>query len=136
MEISLQLQGSRVERLLLNKDIELESSKSNVKSLSVFTKFPNSDSESRDFLVTFEIVLSLSQGYLLEIEHSSIFTSNVNLDKKFQESNFPKVNAPAIAYPFLRTFIANFLLNSGYEPIILPSINFTKFKICFKKKLL
>ncbi|MGD4786207.1 protein-export chaperone SecB, partial [Xanthomonas citri pv. citri] len=83
---------------------------------------------SRDFLVTFEIVLSLSQGYLLEIEHSSIFTSNVNLDKKFQESNFPKVNAPAIAYPFLRTFIANFLLNSGYEPIILPSINFTKFK--------
>ena len=128
MEISLQLQGSRVERLLLNKDIELESSKSNVKSLSVFTKFPNSDSESRDFLVTFEIVLSLSQGYLLEIEHSSIFTSNVNLDKKFQESNFPKVNAPAIAYPFLRTFIANFLLNSGYEPIILPSINFTKFK--------
>ena len=64
MEISLQLQGSRVERLLLNKDIELESSKSNVKSLSVFTKFPNSDSESRDFLVTFEIVLSLSQGYL------------------------------------------------------------------------
>ena len=128
MEISLQLQGSRVERLLLNKDIELESSKSNVKSLSVFTKFPNSDSESRDFLVTFEIVLSLSQGYLLEIEHSSIFTSNVNLDKKFQESNFPKVNAPAIAYPFLRTFIANFLLNSGYEPIILPSLNFTKFK--------
>ena len=128
MEISLQLQGSRVERLLLNKDIELESSKSNVKSLSVFTKFPNSDSVSRDFLVTFEIVLSLSQGYLLEIEHSSIFTSNVNLDKKFQESNFPKVNAPAIAYPFLRTFIANFLLNSGYEPIILPSINFTKFK--------
>ena len=128
MAISLQLQGSRVERLLLNKDIELESSKSNVKSLSVFTKFPNSDSESRDFLVTFEIVLSLSQGYLLEIEHSSIFTSNVNLDKKFQESNFPKVNAPAIAYPFLRTFIANFLLNSGYEPIILPSINFTKFK--------
>ena len=128
MEISLQLQGSRVERLLLNKDIELESSKSNVKSLSVFTKFPNSDSESRDFLVTFEIVLSLSQGYLLEIEHSSIFTSNVNLDKKFQESNFPKVNAPAIAYPFLRTFIANFLLNSGYEPIILPSINFTKIK--------
>ena len=128
MEISLQLQGSRVERLLLNKDIELESSKSNVKSLSVFTKFPNSDSESRDFLVTFEIVLSLSQGYLLEIEHSSIFTSNVNLDKKFQESNCPKVNAPAIAYPFLRTFIANFLLNSGYEPIILPSINFTKFK--------
>lgn len=128
MEISLQLQGSRVERLLLNKDIELESSKSNVKSLSVFTKFPNSDSESRDFLVTFEIILSLSQGYLLEIEHSSIFTSNVNLDKKFQESNFPKVNAPAIAYPFLRTFIANFLLNSGYEPIILPSINFTKFK--------
>ena len=128
MEISLQLQGSRVERLLLNKDIELESSKSNVKSLSVFTKFPNSDSESRDFLVTFEIVLSLSQGYLLEIEHSSIFTSNVNLDKKFQDTNFPKVNAPAIAYPFLRTFIANFLLNSGYEPIILPSINFTKFK--------
>ena len=51
-----------------------------------------------------------------------------DIDEKFKESNFPIINAPAIAYPFLRAFVSNFFVSSGYYPILLPTYNFTKFK--------
>lgn len=37
---------------------------------------------------------------------------------------FAKINAPAIAYPFLRAYIANFFISSGYNALMLPTINF------------
>lgn len=48
------------------------------------------------------------------------------VDDSFKSSNFPKVNAPAIAFPYLRAFISNLTLQAGYKPIVLPSINFNK----------
>lgn len=46
--------------------------------------------------------------------------------EEFKLSSFPKVNAPAIAFPYLRAFISNLTLQSGLEPVILPSINFVQ----------
>lgn len=46
--------------------------------------------------------------------------------EEFKLSSFPKVNAPAIAFPYLRAFISNLTLQSGLEPVILPSINFVE----------
>lgn len=48
------------------------------------------------------------------------------ITEKFKLSSFPKINAPAIAFPFLRAYISNFTLQSGFEPVILPSINFVR----------
>lgn len=49
-----------------------------------------------------------------------------SVTEEFKLSSFPKVNAPAIAFPYLRAFVSNLTLQSGLEPIILPSINFVK----------
>ena len=48
------------------------------------------------------------------------------ITEEFKLSPFPKINAPAIAFPYLRAFISNLTLQSGLEPIILPSINFVE----------
>lgn len=40
--------------------------------------------------------------------------------------SFVNVNAPAIAYPYLRAFVSNIVLQAGMAPIILPPVNFTK----------
>jgi len=40
--------------------------------------------------------------------------------------SFVNINAPAIAYPYLRAFISNITLQSGMAPIIIPPLNFTK----------
>lgn len=52
---------------------------------------------------------------------------NINyINKEFKESIFPKINAPAIAYPFLRSFVNSFFINSGYNSVLLPTYNFAK----------
>ena len=59
-----------------------------------------------------------------------VFISHFESEKVLDESNltdkFLLINAPAIGYPYFRAFYSNFLLNAGYEPIILPTINFVK----------
>lgn len=39
--------------------------------------------------------------------------------------SFINVNAPAIAYPYLRAFVSNLVLQAGMNPIIMPPVNFT-----------
>ncbi|MEZ8657737.1 protein-export chaperone SecB [Vibrio cyclitrophicus] len=60
----------------------------------------------------------------LNVEYSAFFELDEDVNQEFMDSMFPKVNAPAIAYPYLRAFISTILLNAGYDPVILPSINF------------
>ena len=55
-----------------------------------------------------------------------IFSTDAAIDEDFKISDFPKVNAPAIAFPYLRAYISNLTLQSGFEPVILPSINFVQ----------
>ena len=62
--------------------------------------------------------------FILGFKRSEINLLLDNIDKNLLENPFLHVNAPAIAYPFLRAYIANLLLISGYDPLMLPSINF------------
>jgi preprotein translocase subunit SecB len=60
------------------------------------------------------------------IEATAIFESSTEIDDNFLNSDFAKINAPAIAFPFLRAFVSTFSLNAGYSPIVLPAFNFSK----------
>jgi len=60
------------------------------------------------------------------IEANAIFETSLPVTDDFLASDFAKLNAPAISFPFLRAFISNFTLNAGYNPIILPAFNFSK----------
>jgi preprotein translocase subunit SecB len=55
---------------------------------------------------------------------SAIFKTQNPIDEDFRTSSFVKINAPAIAFPFLRSFITTITVNAGYNAIILPSVNF------------
>jgi len=80
--------------------------------------------EENSFFITFNIKLQIAQSNILAIEYHSFFEVDETITEEFKSSAFPEVNAPAIAYPYLRAFISTFLLNAGYEPIMLPSVNF------------
>jgi preprotein translocase subunit SecB len=82
-----------------------------------------SESSPKSFLITFELQLTLDDA-VLDIVYDSIFETSEAVDEGFKESHFPKVNAPAIAFPYLRAFISTLLINAGYDSVMLPSINF------------
>lgn len=95
--------------------------------LSFSPAFSDSEGERNTFLIIFELFLKIEDDFNLSVEYGAKFLADDDIDEEFKESHFVKVNAPAIAYPFLRAYIGNFTLNSGFSPIILPTINFTKF---------
>jgi len=86
------------------------------------------DKEERTFWILFSISVVSEEMFKVDIEYASKFSCSENITSGFIESSFPRVNAPAIAYPFLRSALANIMLQSGHDPVILPSYNFTKTK--------
>lgn len=83
---------------------------------------------NKGFFVNIQIKLITENKSLeLILNSKSTFETESEIDKDYLESPMVNVNAPAIVFPFLRAFINTISTNAGYNPIILPAINFAKF---------
>lgn len=80
--------------------------------------------DSTLFSILFKIRLEQANQVFIKCEHITKFKCSESIDDAFKTGDFPKINAPAIAFPFLRSFIATVSLNAGYSTFWLPSINF------------
>jgi len=78
------------------------------------------------FNVIFNLNMKKEDEFELLLKANAHFTTDKNISKSEQSSPLLKINAPAIAFPYLRTFVSNLTLNSGYNPIILPTFNFVQ----------
>jgi preprotein translocase subunit SecB len=121
----IQLKDWKVSNLnlsLLDENVRRDENYFDLESGNYFSE----DKEDSIFGVRFNLTIN---DKLFDLVVEAIFHFEV-LDEKITEdfklSSFPKVNAPAIAFPYLRAFISNLTLQSGLEPIILPSINFVQ----------
>ncbi|PKA10837.1 hypothetical protein CH372_17290 [Leptospira meyeri] len=81
------------------------------------------DDDPRLFAILFKIEIQ-NEDFDLNSDYHSFFRTDSDITKEFRESHFPSKNAPAIAFPFLRSFIGTITLNAGFRPVLLPSINF------------
>lgn len=85
------------------------------------------EDEDSLFLIIFNIVVKSTDSFRLSLEYMAVFKADAVIPEDFKKGDFPKVNAPAIAYPFLRSFIATLTSNAGYSTAIMPTINFVGF---------
>jgi preprotein translocase subunit SecB len=88
--------------------------------------FPKEVNEKRFSISFIGDVKSPEEGFGCKVAYMADFSSDEELPENFITSPFALINAPAIAYPFFRAFLANLMLNAGYKPTLLPSINFVK----------
>ncbi|QTA93308.1 Uncharacterized protein dnm_094100 [Desulfonema magnum] len=42
---------------------------------------------------------------MIDIEFACLFKTSELIDDRFKNSHFPKINAPAIAFPFLQSLL-------------------------------
>lgn len=120
----LKLKNNKVTFLSL-VDISSVDDEKEVKDFGMSVEPIFTDDQS-SFVVSFNLHLNVHNEKILFIEFESTFAcSEVSDFEEFSKGHFPHVNAPAIAFPFLRSFIGTILLNAGYEPIFLPSLNFS-----------
>ncbi|MGL5787528.1 MAG: protein-export chaperone SecB [Bacteroidales bacterium] len=124
--MNLQLKGLQIQ------NIELQASDFNPEITSEIESEMNittglAENNDKGFCVVFEIDLhNTSSSFTLKLKAVAHFNTDEPVQKNFVDSTFLNVNAPAIAFPFIRTYISNITLNSGYNPIILNSVNFQK----------
>lgn len=85
--------------------------------------FPDS-SRQEMFGVLFDIELSQPEDFKLQMHFVAWFESSTPLEEEDINSAFARINAPAIAFPYLRSFISLLTLNSGFRPAILSTVNF------------
>ncbi|BCV29216.1 hypothetical protein TUM3811_30760 [Shewanella algae] len=78
----------------------------------------------KGYFVRFHAIIPHKNGMVYETEYRSQFRTDNKITEQFKESKFIYINSPAIAYPFFRAFVANLMLVSGHEPLMLPTINF------------
>lgn len=84
-----------------------------------------SENEKKSFGVGFNLEVKDIE-FDLSIEALFRFSLDEEITEEFKLSDFPKINAPAIAFPYLRALVSNLTLQSGFDPVMLPSINFVK----------
>lgn len=117
--MKIQLKNTRVESLNLISNDEISKDQFSLNMANGY-----SDKELKFFVVKFDIVVKSEHGYELQLGYVAEFSTDEDISTEFKSSHFPRVNAPAIAYPYLRSFVSLLTLNSGYETLVLPTINF------------
>ena len=123
--MNIQLKEWKVKNLSFKiNDIQIEKkAKKNSFNLSMGHFF--SEENSKEFGIGFRINIKDEEFNIL-MEMVFLFELDENVDEKFKQSDFLTINAPAIAFPYVRSYISNLTLQSGFSPIILPSVNFVK----------
>lgn len=91
----------------------------NLKFTSAF-----SADEAKKFIIKFDVTLTSDKGVSISLEYIGLFETEVEITEGFQQGKFVTINAPAIIFPYLRSFLTTFSVNAGLPPIILPTINF------------
>lgn len=117
--MKIQLESWKI--LNLNFSFKEKEREENSFDLSTGNFFP--EKEEKSFGVGFEITIK-DKKFDLVLEAIFTFQLEESVSEEFKLSDFPKINAPAIAFPYLRAYISNLTLQSGFEPVMLPSINF------------
>lgn len=122
--MKLRVLKNKANKIILSKPSK--DSKIQDKSLHInYAVNYNTDKEDV-FVIVFNVQIVHPEEFDLQIEFFTWFKTSENIDEEFKASDFPKINAPAIAYPFLRSLITTITINSGYRAAFLPSINFVE----------
>lgn len=81
--------------------------------------------DEKEFFVKFEMDI-VDPRYKFHLVIAYRFTTDAVVTEDFLNGEFANQNAPAIAFPYVRAYISNVTLQSGFHPVILPSVNFVR----------
>ncbi|MHC1776969.1 MAG: protein-export chaperone SecB [Lentimicrobium sp.] len=84
------------------------------------------DKDLTHYTINFDVTAnSRDEKIRLQVKSMALFETSSEIDTAFKSSGFVQSNSPAIAFPFVRSYINTLTSNAGIRPIILPAFNFT-----------
>lgn len=116
--MKIQLLNTTVDKFEFNR-AEIDEDDFGFEFSPAFTEEPGDT-----FIIRFTVNFKSKEHYHFKLVYVAEFKTDKIIERDFIDGPFPAVNAPAIAFPFLRAFISMFTLNAGFDAVMLPSINF------------
>ncbi len=123
--MKIQLKKWEITDLNLSKSDQISNEKRDSFELMTNNYFPRHENENI-FGVRFKLTI---KDKAFDLSLKAVFQFELideKITEEFKLSSFPKINAPAIAFPYLRAFVSTLTLQAGLKTVILPSINFVK----------
>ena len=68
--------------------------------------------------------IGMKLTYVVDFQVADSIVEDFKVTTETLADTFLQVNAPAIAYPYLRAYVTTICVNSGYTPLLLPPVNF------------
>lgn len=116
-----------VTKVQMSVDNKIEENQPDNLKISIGTGLGFSDKEPKVFSVGYEVDIDSVEGNLkVHIEATALFESKDEITDEAKQSPLLKANAPAIGFPFVRSFINTLTTNAGLPSLILPTFNFLK----------
>lgn len=95
--------------------------------LSIDSDIGINENDPKVFFINYKLSIdSLDSMVKLHLEAVTFFEAKDNVTEEDLNSVLYKVNAPAIGFPFVRSFINTLTTNAGLPSLILPTFNFAK----------
>ena len=116
MSVAIKFAGTKVIDLSLKLKKEEEIEKDNFS-----LKFTNgySEEDEKSFILEFTISISKKkEAFTLDLVYVGFFETPEPINEDFRSSAFTSVNAPAIVYPFMRSFVNTVTVNAGMDSVI------------------
>ena len=77
------------------------------------------------FGVEFTVKVKRADGLVnIDLVAAGLFKTASPITEEFKNSSLVNTNAPAMVFPFVRSYISNLTTLSGYPNILLPTYNF------------
>lgn len=93
--------------------------------LSVKSEIGISSDNPNVFFIRYKLnINNTDEDVKIYIESSVLFESASAITESDLQSSLYKHNAPAIGFPFVRSFINTLMVNAGMGDLILPTFNF------------
>lgn len=81
----------------------------------------------RVFIVYFTLkITDAEKSFRLNVEAMAWFNTKEPIDEAFKKSSMANLNAVAIGFPFLRSFVSTFSVSAGFPRVMLPTVNIHK----------
>lgn len=128
---SIEFTGYRINKFLLEKFDNIPDENKKHFNLE-FNSYQNTEKgKENSYMISMNIITYTNQSKL-DLTFDGFFEIPNNVNKETKEY-FLSVSAPAILYPYIRTFISNVTSFDIDETVILPIINFAELPSSIKK---
>ena len=122
-QLKISLKETFVQNLSFKRKHSNEPTLETEVSISPYVNFD--DEQEQVYMVMFDGKFENSL-FDLSLQFVAVFGTEEAIDEEFKTSELVKINSLAIAFPFMRSFISTFTINSGIPSFILPAYNFSK----------